>query len=78
MIRIDVKPDIRNRCYRNESPLPSSAISIIASYIDERVLKEISILCPWDSLLIDFLQENSLPEPATDYARLPLSAGPKR
>ena len=32
--------------YRNESPLPSSTISVIASYIDERVLKEISILCP--------------------------------
>ena len=28
-------------------------IGIIASYIDERVLKEISILYPWDSLLID-------------------------
>ena len=53
MGRTDVKPDIRDAYYRNESPLPSSAISIIASYIDERILKEISILCPWDSLLID-------------------------
>ena len=47
MARIDVKPDVRDIYYRNESPLPSSAISIIASYIDERILKEISILCLW-------------------------------
>ena len=53
MARMDVKPDVRDTYCRNESPLPSSAISVIASYIDERVLKEISILCPWDSFLID-------------------------
>ena len=38
---MDVKPNVRDIYYRNESPLPSSAISVIASYIDERVLKEI-------------------------------------
>ena len=53
MVRMDVKADVRDTYYRNESPLPSSAISVIASCIDERVLKEISILCLWDSLLID-------------------------
>ena len=47
------RSDVRDICYRNESLLPSSAIASIASYIDERILKEISILCPWDSLLID-------------------------
>ena len=53
MIRIDIKSDVCDAYYRNEFPLPSSAISIIASSIDERVLKEISILCFWDSILID-------------------------
>ena len=53
MVRIDVQPDIRDIYYRNESPLPSSAIPIIASYIDERILKKISILCSWDSILIE-------------------------
>ena len=46
MIRMDVKPDIYDPYYRNESPLPSNAMSVIASYIDERGLKEISMLCP--------------------------------
>ena len=41
MVRMDVNPDVRDICYRNESLLPSSAISIITSYIDERILKEI-------------------------------------
>ena len=55
MTRMDINPDIRDIYYRNESSLPSNAISVIASCIDERVLKEISILCPWDSFLIDSL-----------------------
>ena len=53
MVRIDIKPYSYDIYYRNESLLPSSAIPVIASYIDERVLKEISILCLWDSFLID-------------------------
>ena len=55
MVRMDAKPDVRDICYRNEFPLPSSAMVVIAVYIDEWVLKEISIRCPWDSFLIDSL-----------------------
>ena len=52
MVRIDVQPGVCDTYYRNESPLPSSAIPVIAS-IDGRILKTISILCSWDSLLIE-------------------------
>ena len=46
MARMEIQPDAREARYRHESPLPSSAVSVIASDINERVLKEISISLP--------------------------------
>ena len=46
MLRISNKSDVYDAYYQNESPLPSSAISVMASWIDERALNEISILYP--------------------------------
>ena len=53
MVRIDVKPDVYDSYYKNEALLSSSAISVIDSYIDERDLRQISLFCPWDSMLIE-------------------------
>ena len=53
MIRIDIKSYKYNIYNKNGSLLPSNAILSIASYIDERILKEISVLYSWDSILIE-------------------------
>ena len=50
---MDVKSDEYDLNYKNKSLLPSSDISIIISYMDEWILKDISILCLWDSILIE-------------------------
>ena len=43
MVRIDINTDVFDSYYKNESLLPSGVMPSIASYIDERLLREISI-----------------------------------